>query len=241
MAKLVQMEDRLHDRVVGQDEAVEAVSDAVRRARAGLKDPRRPIGSFLFLGPDRCRQDRAGPRAGRLPVRRRAGDGPDRHVRVPGEVLRPAPDRCASRLRRVRGGRPADRGGPPASLPGDPPRRDREGPPGRLQRPPPGPRRRAPDRRPGSYGGLQELRRDHDQQRREPAHHGVHGASDPGRFRLRGHEAAGAGRAASGVPARVPQPGGRDHRLPRPRRRPTSSGSWSSCCGSCRGGWRRTT
>ncbi len=51
MAKLVQMEERLHQRVVGQDEAIEAVSDAVRRARAGLKDPRRPIGSFLFLGP----------------------------------------------------------------------------------------------------------------------------------------------------------------------------------------------
>ncbi len=51
MAKLVHMEERLHERVVGQDEAVEAVSDAVRRARAGLKDPRRPIGSFLFLGP----------------------------------------------------------------------------------------------------------------------------------------------------------------------------------------------
>jgi ATP-dependent Clp protease ATP-binding subunit ClpB len=50
-AKLIQMEDRLHDRVVGQDEAIEAVADAVRRARAGLKDPRRPIGSFLFLGP----------------------------------------------------------------------------------------------------------------------------------------------------------------------------------------------
>ncbi len=50
-AKLVRMEERLHDRVVGQDEAVSAVSDAVRRARAGLKDPRRPIGSFLFLGP----------------------------------------------------------------------------------------------------------------------------------------------------------------------------------------------
>ena len=49
--KLVHMEERLHDRVVGQDEAVQAVSDAVRRARAGLKDPRRPIGSFLFLGP----------------------------------------------------------------------------------------------------------------------------------------------------------------------------------------------
>jgi len=49
--KLIHMEERLHDRVVGQDEAVQAVSDAVRRARAGLKDPRRPIGSFLFLGP----------------------------------------------------------------------------------------------------------------------------------------------------------------------------------------------
>ena len=50
-AKLIHMEERLHERVVGQDEAIEAVSDAVRRARAGLKDPRRPIGSFLFLGP----------------------------------------------------------------------------------------------------------------------------------------------------------------------------------------------
>jgi ATP-dependent Clp protease ATP-binding subunit ClpB len=50
-AKLIHMEDRLHERVVGQDEAIQAVSDAVRRARAGLKDPRRPIGSFLFLGP----------------------------------------------------------------------------------------------------------------------------------------------------------------------------------------------
>jgi ATP-dependent Clp protease ATP-binding subunit ClpB len=49
--KLVQMEERLHQRVVGQDEAIQAVSDAVRRARSGLKDPRRPIGSFLFLGP----------------------------------------------------------------------------------------------------------------------------------------------------------------------------------------------
>ncbi len=49
--KLVHMEERLHQRVVGQDEAIVAVSDAIRRARSGLKDPRRPIGSFLFLGP----------------------------------------------------------------------------------------------------------------------------------------------------------------------------------------------
>jgi ATP-dependent Clp protease ATP-binding subunit ClpB len=49
--KLVRMEDRLHQRVVGQDEAVRVVSEAVRRARAGLQDAKRPIGSFLFLGP----------------------------------------------------------------------------------------------------------------------------------------------------------------------------------------------
>ncbi len=49
--KLVKMEERLHERVVGQDEAVRAVSDAVRRSRAGLGDPNRPVGSFLFLGP----------------------------------------------------------------------------------------------------------------------------------------------------------------------------------------------
>jgi ATP-dependent Clp protease ATP-binding subunit ClpB len=49
--KLVHMEERLHERVVGQDEAVEAVANALRRSRAGLSDPMRPIGSFLFLGP----------------------------------------------------------------------------------------------------------------------------------------------------------------------------------------------
>jgi ATP-dependent Clp protease ATP-binding subunit ClpB len=49
--KLVKMEERLHDRVIGQDEAVEAVANALRRSRAGLSDPNRPIGSFLFLGP----------------------------------------------------------------------------------------------------------------------------------------------------------------------------------------------
>ncbi|MFZ4516920.1 MAG: ATP-dependent Clp protease ATP-binding subunit [Microthrixaceae bacterium] len=51
MSKLVRLEDVLHQRVVGQDEAVEAVANAIRRSRAGLSDPDRPIGSFLFLGP----------------------------------------------------------------------------------------------------------------------------------------------------------------------------------------------
>src|SRR4051794_10646886 len=49
--KLIHMEERLHDRVVGQDEAISAVSNAIRRSRAGLSDPDRPIGNFLFLGP----------------------------------------------------------------------------------------------------------------------------------------------------------------------------------------------
>lgn len=51
MAKLVRMEESLHTRIVGQDEAISVVSNAVRRARAGIQDPNRPIGSFIFLGP----------------------------------------------------------------------------------------------------------------------------------------------------------------------------------------------
>lgn len=49
--RLLHMEERLHERVVGQDEAIKVVSDAIRRTRSGLKDPRRPIGSFIFIGP----------------------------------------------------------------------------------------------------------------------------------------------------------------------------------------------
>jgi ATP-dependent Clp protease ATP-binding subunit ClpC len=50
-SRLLQMEDALHKRIVGQDEAITVVSKAVRRARAGLKEPRHPIGSLIFLGP----------------------------------------------------------------------------------------------------------------------------------------------------------------------------------------------
>src|SRR5687767_1659055 len=51
MQKLVTMEERLSQRVIGQDDALTAVANAVRRARAGLQDPNRPVGSFIFLGP----------------------------------------------------------------------------------------------------------------------------------------------------------------------------------------------
>ena len=49
--RLLRMEDMLHERIVGQEEAIRTLARSVRRARAGLKDPRRPIGSFIFLGP----------------------------------------------------------------------------------------------------------------------------------------------------------------------------------------------
>ncbi len=235
-AKLVQMEDRLHERVVGQDEAIEAVADAVRRARAGLGDPRRPIGSFLFLGPDRCRQDRACPGARRVPVRRRRGDGPHRHERVHGEVLRLAPRRSPARLRRLRGGRPAHRGGPQAALPGDPARRDREGAPRRLQHPAPGPRRRPTHRRPGPDRRLPEQRRHHDQQRRLELHPVLRG---PARCRrVRGDEAPGHRGAAAPVPAGVPESHRRGHRLPRADRRGPRAGSSISSWPTSSGGSR---
>ena len=154
--KLLQMEDALHQRVVGQDEAVRLVSDAIRRSRSGLSDPNRPYGSFLFLGPDRRRQDRAVQGARRVPVRFRAASDPHRHVRVHGEALGRAPDRRAARLRRLRGRRLPDRGRAAQAVQRDPARRGREGAPGRVQRAAAGARRRPHDRRPGPHGRLQE-------------------------------------------------------------------------------------
>ena len=77
--KLLGMEDQLRKRVVGQDEALRAVSAAVRRARAGLQDPESADRLVHLPRPNRSRQDRAGPRTGRVPLRRRARDGADRH------------------------------------------------------------------------------------------------------------------------------------------------------------------
>ena len=62
--KLVKMEERLRERVVGQDEALSVVANAIRRSRAGLSDPKRPIGSFIFLGPTGVGKARDGARFG---------------------------------------------------------------------------------------------------------------------------------------------------------------------------------
>lgn len=69
--KLINMEDILHKRLIGQDEAVETISDAIRRARSGLKDPKRPIGTFLFLGPTGVGKIRTCQSACRIYVQRR--------------------------------------------------------------------------------------------------------------------------------------------------------------------------
>ena len=116
--KLLAMEDNLAKRVVGQREAVHAVATAVRRARAGLQDPNRPIGSFMFLGTDRRRQDGADEGARGVSVRRRDRDGSHRHVGIHGEAFRLASDRRASRLRRLRGRRRADRSRSPPPVSG---------------------------------------------------------------------------------------------------------------------------
>ena len=66
--KLVQMESRLRERVIGQDEALTTVANAIRRSRAGLSDPKRPIGSFIFLGPTGRRQNGNRTGAGGVPL-----------------------------------------------------------------------------------------------------------------------------------------------------------------------------
>ena len=100
-AKLLKMEDELARRVVGQREAVAAVATAVRRARAGLQDPNRPIGSFMFLGPTGVGKTELTKALGRIPVRRRNRDGSHRHVGIYGEALRFPAHRRASRLCRL--------------------------------------------------------------------------------------------------------------------------------------------
>ena len=167
--KLIRMEDELHKRVIGQEPGdrrrLEGDPPRARRDQ-GSEAPDRLV---HLPRPLRRRQDRARPHAGRVPLRRRGRDDPDRHVGVHGEALRVAARRLASRLRRVRRGRPADGGRAPQALLRAPPRRDREGPPGRLQHPAPDPRGREADRRAGPQGRLPQHDRDHDvEHRRQP-------------------------------------------------------------------------
>ena len=85
--KLLRVEEELHKRVISQDKAISALARAIRRSRAGLKNPARPIGSLPVPWTDGRRQDGDGAHAGAVPVRQREGADPLRYVGVHGEAL----------------------------------------------------------------------------------------------------------------------------------------------------------
>ena len=114
--KLMRIEEELHRRVISQDRAITALARAIRRSRAGLKAPGRPVGCFLFLGPTGVGKTEVARRLGEFFVRQRKIADPLRYVRIHGEALRLETDRRASGIRRIRRGRPIDRTRPPHSL-----------------------------------------------------------------------------------------------------------------------------
>ena len=145
-AKLLVLEERIHQRLVGQDEAVEAVANAVRRSRSGLQDPHRPIGSFLFLGPTGVGKTELCKALAEVMfddenaiVRLDMSEFMERHT-VSRLIGAPAG------LRRIRRGRHVDRGGPSAALRRHPVGRNRKGPPRCVQHPAPVARRWAAER-----------------------------------------------------------------------------------------------
>ena len=99
--KLLRIDEVLHERVVGQDEAVQFVADAIIRARSGIKDPRRPIGSFIFLGPTGVGKTELAKSLGSCPVRHRRKHGPHRHERIPGAAHGESAGRRSARVYRL--------------------------------------------------------------------------------------------------------------------------------------------
>ena len=167
--KLIRMEDELHKRVIGQHQAIVAVSKAIRRARAGIKDPKRPTGSFIFLGPSGV---------GKTELARTLAEFlfGDEDAMIQVDMSEYMEKHSVSRLVGSppgyvgydEGGQ-LHRGRAAEAVLGAPARRDREGPPGRLQHPPPDPGRGEADRLAGPQGRLPERDRDHDvEHRRRP-------------------------------------------------------------------------
>jgi len=114
-AKLLNMEERLHRRVIGQDEAVRLVSDAIRRSRSGLADPKRPYGSFLFLGPTGVGKTELSKALAEFLF-----DSEDHLIRI--DMSEYGEKHSVAGLCRLRGGRPVDGDGASQALLGDPAR-----------------------------------------------------------------------------------------------------------------------
>ena len=204
--KLVKMEDRLGKRVIGQTEAIKAVSNAVRRSRSGLQDPNRPIGSFMFLGPTGVGKTELSRALAEFLfddetnlVRLDMSEYMEKHTVA--RLIGAPPG-----LRRLRGGRSAFRGGAAASVQRRAFRRGGESAPGRVQRALAGTRRRAHHRRPGPHGGFQEHGHHHDEQLGQPVHPRPEIIPDRSRTPR-------AGGTQGTFPPRVSQPRGRDHHL----------------------------
>ncbi len=207
--KLLKLEEELHARVIGQDRAIVSVSDAIRRSRAGLADPNRPLGSFMFLGP--------------------TGVGKTELAKALAEYLFDSSEAMVRldmseymekfSVQRLIGAPPGyvgyEEGGqlteavrrrPYAVLLFD-----------EIEKAHPdvfnvllaSPRRRPPHRRAGPHGGLSQHPDHHDEQHRLAADSGDAG----GRRGRRGNSGRGAGGLAAKLPPRISQPGGRHHRL----------------------------
>ena len=177
-SKLLRMEEELHKRIIGQNNALKAVSQAIRRTRAGLKDPKRPSGSFIFLGPSGVGKTETAKALAEFLfgdenslVQLDMSEYMEKHTvsrlvgSPPGYVGYEEGGQLTEAVRRQ-------------AVLGRTFRRDRKGAPGRLQRPAPDPRGWAAYRRPGPHGGLQEHRHHHDLQ---PRHGRL--AQSFGRFR----------------------------------------------------------
>jgi ATP-dependent Clp protease ATP-binding subunit ClpB len=190
--KLLRMEDELGKRVVGQPDAVTAVSDAVRRARSGVADPDRPTGSFLFLGPTGV---------GKTELAKALAEFlfDDERAMVRIDMSEYSEKHSVARLV---GAPPGYVGYEASSVHRRPARRGREGAPGRVRRAAAGARRRPAHRRPGTDGGLPQHHPDPDVEPGLAADRRPVGAGGPA-----------PGRRARGGPvalqAGVPQPAGR--------------------------------
>ena len=212
--KLVHMEERLHQRVVGQDAAIDAVSNALRRARSGLQDPNRPIGSFVFLGPTGVGKTELAKALAefmfddeRAIVRLDMSEYMEKHTvsrlvgAPPGYVGYDEGGQLTEAVRRR----------PYCVILLDEIEKAHSR---RVQRAPAAARRRAAHRRPGPDGRLPQHGRDHDLE----------------------HPLAGP--AARALPARVREPDRRDRRLRAAHTRADRRRSSSCSCSGCADGWR---